>query len=80
MSWFKQKHKPSKEDRLKVEKTANLEIVAAKAATEEATKQAIDDANQLKELLERNHFSVTLYIAVGGKEPRTKSRGKLKNA
>jgi hypothetical protein len=78
MSWFNRKQKPSKEERLKVEKVANLEIVAAKEATDQATKQAIDDANQLKDLLERNHFSVTLYIAVGGKKPRIK--GKRKHA
>lgn len=74
MSWFGfGKHKPSKEERLDVEKTANLQIEVAKQATDQATKQAIDDANQLKELLERNHFSVTLYIAVGGKDPLEKT-------
>lgn len=68
MSWFNRGKK--QEERVKVEKTANLEIKAAKQATSEATEQAIKDANELKELLERNHFSVTLYIAVGGKPPR----------
>lgn len=76
MSWFNRK----KEDhRVEVAKSANLEIVAAKQASEKATNQAIKDANQLKDLLERNHFSVTLYIAVGGKAPR-KQTGKKSNA
>ena len=66
MNWFKR----NKEDnRLKVAKSANLEIALAKEASQVATQQAIEDANQLKELLERNHFSVTLYIAVGGENP-----------
>jgi hypothetical protein len=73
MSWFNRK----KEDhRVEVAKTANLEIVAAKQASEKATDQAIKDANNLKDLLERNHFSVTLYIAVGGKNPRKQTRKK----
>ena len=66
MNWFKR----NKEDnRLKVAKSANLEIALAKEASQVATQQAIEDANQLKELLERNHFSVTLYISVGGENP-----------
>lgn len=74
MFWFNRKEKH--EERKKVAKKATLEIQAAKQATQKATKQAIDDANQLKELLERNHFSVTLYIAVGGKPPRIKRKHK----
>ena len=77
MSWFKRKEK--EQQRLKVAKSASLEIVAAKEATTQATDQAIKDAEQLKDLLERNHFSVTLYIAVGGKAPRTK-QGKPRHA
>lgn len=72
MSWFNQKKRH--EERVKVAKTANLEIAVAKEASEKATTQAMKDAKQLKELLERNHFSVTLYIAVGGKVPREKQR------
>ena len=69
MSWFGRKHKPSKQEQIEVSKSATLQIVAAQQATEEATKQAIEDAEKLRELLERNHFSATLYIAVGGKDP-----------
>lgn len=76
MSWFNNR---KDEKRLSVAKSANLEIAVAKHATEKATDQAIKDANDLKELLERNHFSVTLYIAMGGKDPR-KQTGKPKNA
>lgn len=64
--WFKKK----KEDRIEVAKTANLEIQIAKDNSNKATEEAIRDANQLKDLLERNHFSVTLYIAMGGNAPR----------
>ena len=66
MSWFKHK---KDDERIKVAKSASLEIAVAKETSNIATEQAIKDANQLKELLERNHFSVTLYIAVGGKDP-----------
>lgn len=76
MNWFNHNRK---EERLKVAKTANLEIAVAKELTDKATAQAIKDANELKALLERNHFSVTLYIAVGGKDPRVK-QGKKSNA
>lgn len=76
MSWFKRK---KEEHRVEVAKSANLEIAVAKQASEKATNQAIKDANDLKDLLERNHFSVTLYIAVGGKHPR-KQTGKKSNA
>lgn len=75
MSWFNRK----KENRVKVAKSANLEIQIAKQNSEKATDQAIKDANQLRDLLERNHFSVTLYIAVGGKPP-CKQIGKKSNA
>lgn len=77
MSWFKKSGK--KEKRIQVAKTASLEIVAAKKASDEATKQAMKDATDLKDLLERNHFSATLYIAVGGKDPH-KQTGKKSNA
>lgn len=77
MSWFGRSHK--QEDRIEVAKSANLEIQVAKDATNKATDQALEDAKQLKELLERNHFSVTLYIAVGGKVPRVK-QGNIKHA
>ena len=72
MSWFNRK---KEEHRVEVAKSANLEISVAKQASEEATQQAIEDANKLKQLLERNHFSVTLYIAMGGKAP-SKQTGK----
>jgi hypothetical protein len=74
MSWFK-KHK-STEERVAVAKSANLEIAVAKNKSNRATEQALRDAKQLKELLERNHFSVTLYIAVGGKPPTQTNRKK----
>lgn len=74
MSWFNRKRE--KADRVEVAKSANLEIQVAKDATNQATDQALKDAKQLKDLLERNHFSVTLYIAVGGKVPRTKGNTK----
>ena len=70
--WFRKK----KEDRIEVAKTANLEIAVAKELSEKATKKALEDANQLKDLLERNHFSVTLYIAMGGQHPRKQTGGK----
>lgn len=70
MKWFKRKDR--EQERIKVAKTANLEIVAAKHEADRATDQDRRDAKQLKDLLERNHFSVTLYIAVGGKAPRVK--------
>ena len=70
--WFKKKN----ENRIEVAKTANIEIAVAKEASEEATKKALEDAKQLKDLLERNHFSVTLYIAMGGQPPRKQTGGK----
>ena len=72
MSWFNRK---KEEHRVEVAKSANLEISVAKQASEEATQQAIEDANKLKQLLERNHFSVTPYIPMGGKAP-SKQTGK----
>ena len=74
MSWFKKKK--SKEERVAIAKKANLQIEVAKTVSNQATDQALKDAKQLKELLERNHFSVTLYIAVGGKPPTQTNRKK----
>ena len=42
-----------------------IEIVAHKTATEEA-KREIDEANEkLRQIFERNHFTVKLYVATG---------------
>lgn len=47
-----------------------VEIIAHKNATEEA-KREVDEANEkIRKVFERNHFTVKLYVAAGGRQPK----------
>jgi hypothetical protein len=72
MSWFKRK----KEVEVPLVPTpvtdsndrAMIEIVANKQAKQEVIAQAKEANDHLQKLLEANHFTVTIYIAAGGKQ------------
>lgn len=52
---------------------AAVEIVANKGARAEVVEQAKEANKHLRELLEANHFTVTIFIAAGGKQPKSRS-------
>lgn len=69
--WFKKTEptndKSSLELALPEEHKASIEIVAHKAAKEEA-KAEVEQANALlQKIFKDNHFSLTIYLAAGGR-------------
>lgn len=71
MLWFtKNRIQPNSAVEPEIDNT--VEIIAHKEATKKQV-EAVKDANQkLKEVFERNHFTVKLYVAVGGQTPKAK--------
>lgn len=60
------------------EHKASIEIVASKDAKQEAIEQVKKANEHLKEVFDKNHFTIKIYLAAGGKEtkkPRTKKKG-----
>ena len=80
MGWFKRKDKKLVVDVLEStpvgesNKRAQVEIVANKEAKKEVIAQAKEANAHLQKLLEANHFTVTIFIAAGGKEPNKRSK------
>lgn len=72
MSWFRKNKEPVVPEALSQHKAA-VEIVAHKNATDEA-KAEVDQANrQLRELFDRNHFTIKIFLAAGGEKPKLRS-------
>lgn len=61
MAWFKKK-----KEALKIAETNRIEVVAQKNANKEVADQAKQATRQLKELLDRNGFTVQIFLAAGG--------------
>lgn len=76
MKWFKKDKQilmpEEKEPSFTEQHRSAIEIVAHKNATQEA-KMLVDEANaKLQEVFERNHFTVKIYLAKGGKTKQTR--------
>jgi hypothetical protein len=77
MSWFKRK---KKEEPIVVAPppTSRVEVELHKGFSEEAAKKA-DAANKhINELLVENGFTLKIYLAAGGHQPKTKKSGGAK--
>lgn len=74
MSWFNRK---KKEDAIVVHPapTSRVEIELHKSASEDAAKKADQTNEHLKELLVENGFTLKIYLAAGGHQPKNKSSG-----
>lgn len=72
MSWFK-RNKQQTPVKMVEPAPPTVEIIAHKKATADQVR-VINEANQkLKEVFERNHFTVKLYVATGGRAPKAKT-------
>lgn len=75
-NWFKKKPEVNEPvlNYLPEEHKASIEIVAHRDAHAEA-KAEVDKANALlQKLFKDNHFSLTIYLATGGKIKQTKGK------
>lgn len=52
---------------------SSIEITAHKDASKEAVKQAKEANENLKDLLEENHFTMTIVLALSGKHQKRKT-------
>jgi len=75
MLWFKKKQSNEQKIEERVmplleQHESAIEIVSHKQATHEAKKD-IEQANaKLKEIFDRNHFTIKIYLAAGGRKPK----------
>ena len=61
MSWF-----GKKKEMHKIAETNRVDVVAQKNANKEVVAQAQEATRQLKELLDRNGFTIQIFLAAGG--------------
>lgn len=61
MAWFNKK-----KEMHKIAETNSIDIVAQKTANKEVVAQAQEATKQLKELLDRNGFTIQIFLAAGG--------------
>ncbi len=72
--WFNKKG----EDKLDIAAgAANIEVVAHKDARKEVVHKALQVNQDLRQLLEDNHFTIKIFLAAGGKTTKTKKVGIL---
>lgn len=67
MFWFKRGSKRSQQQKTAVERSAIVEIEAAKDASRKAFAEAEAVGNDLNKLLVENGFTLKIYLATGGK-------------
>jgi hypothetical protein len=61
MAWFTKKKAMHK-----IAETNRIDVVAQKNANKEVVAQAQEATRQLKELLDRNGFTIQIFLAAGG--------------
>ena len=77
MSWFKRK-KDTSPIVVHPAPTSRVEIELHKGASEDAAKKADDTNKHLTDLLVENGFTLKIYMAAGGHQPKTKKSGGAK--
>ena len=80
MLWRK-KTEPSNDlyDTLPPEHKASIEIVASKDAKHEAIEQVKRANEHLREVFDKNHFTIKIYLAAGGETKKPRNKRKVKN-
>lgn len=68
--WFRKHKKLSAETQAKAAQKTAIEIVTHKNATQEVIAEANEANKHLRNLLEENHFTLKIYLATGGKQPK----------
>lgn len=71
MVWRRKQAKPIED--LPIEDKSSIEIVAHKDASKEVVSQAKEANKNLKALLEENHFTMTIVLALSGKQQKRRS-------
>ncbi len=77
MNWFKRNPKEPPIV-VKPAATSRVEIELHKNASEEAAKKADRTNEHLKDLLVENGFTLKIYLAAGGHQPKLKRSGNTK--
>lgn len=76
MLWFTRKKKVIEEPVvIKPAVSSRVEIELHKGASEEAAAKATETNKHLTDLLVENGFTLKIYLAAGGHQPKTKSSG-----
>lgn len=75
MKWFKKTEPTKIITGLPAEHQASIEIVAHKDASKEAIAEAKKANAIVQDVFKRNHFTVKIYVAIGGeiKKPKRKT-------
>lgn len=71
MLWFNKKSQPTLEDQQQLVRETSIEIVAHKDAKAGVIKEAHQVNAQLNKLLVGNGFTLKIYLAAGGRQPKT---------
>lgn len=71
MLWFNKKSQTTVEDQEKLVQSTSIEIVAHKDAKAEVIKEAHQVNARLNNLLVGNGFTLKIYLAAGGRQPKT---------
>lgn len=67
MLWFKNRHQETRDALEKKEAAVTLEVEHHKDATQKAILEAKKTTDQFNRLLRKNHITLKIHIATGGK-------------
>lgn len=71
MLWFNKREQPTLEEQKQLVHDTSIEIVAHKDAKASVVKEAHQVNAQLNKLLVGNGFTLKIYLAAGGRQPKT---------
>lgn len=74
MAWFSNTSKALPPDESEKQHDNRVEVVVSKEANKEVVKSAKAANDSLNDLLKQNHFTIKIYVAAGGKQPRNPNK------
>jgi hypothetical protein len=72
MFWNRKKSEPVLPQKVQAA-PPTVEIIAHKNATEKQVQEVREANEKLQRVFDRNHFTVKLYVATGGRAPKAKT-------